>query len=363
MKEKKRKIEMLIDNEIDKIILNEQDYGAEYDSLGGIYDDYYGSMGYGYGHYGGGGKASGILNILPIGIVPRVGKTLLWGVANMSARVLRLLKTLFTFVAKAFVPQLKILNDYEEIRNDEIKTLEKIDKKYAKVLSENMQVLKNLDAWGIVFLLDPSLGLGWKLAETAPSLAINLLDALTAGKAQVLLKSYLEKNKYKTKGNYKNIFNLFSQAGFYSSSSDFDLYEQVQNQEQEKELIKNFFSSKEVNQAINSSGVAPKIRAFARNAILSRINKVLAAKTIEELMQTAPELSNQIKVTLDTLMQEAQNNKFNENEIAQAKAGLLGQIKEQEKKIAIENLTKAAQKNATINSMVSNIIKQIKTIK
>jgi hypothetical protein len=356
MKEKKTKIENLINEEINKLV-TEQDYGAEYDSLGGIYGDYYDSMGYGGG--GGGGKAGGILDVLPIGIVPRVAKTLVWGVENMTQRVFGLLKTMFAYVSKAFIPGLSAINDYKQIRENEIQGLEKIDKKYADVLSANLEVLKNLDAWGIVFLLDPTLGLGWRLAENTPTLAMTLLDALTAGKASELLESYMATNKIQTKNLDQSTTRFFSQIGF----TDFGLSEQVQDTKQSSDVIKQFFSSKEVNQAINSSGVVPKVRTFARKSIISRINKIQAAKTVEELMQTAPEVAKQTKTALGQLLQQAQQNKLNQNEIIQAKTGLLGQIKEQAKKIAIDNLTKTGQQDKKIGTIISGLIKQIKAMK
>lgn len=341
-------------------MLDEQDYGSESDTMGGIYNDYSSSPDMGAGTSA---PAGSILGVLPIGIAPRVAKTLAWGVENMSQRVGSLLRTLFAYVTKAFIPGLSAANDYKQIRNDEIAGLERIDKKYAETLSANLAVLKDLDAWGIVFLLDPSLGLGWRLAEKSPQLAMTILDSLTAGNASRLLKSFMATHKIKSQNKKDNINRFFAQIGF----TDFGLSEQAGNDSGSmdgvQEFLKQFLNSKEVTQAINSSGVAPKIKTYASRAILARATKAEKAKSIEELVKLMPEIAAPAQQALNSLLGQAQKNKLNPQEIEQAKLGLLNQIKGEAKKVAIKNLSNAAENNKNISNAVSGLIKQIQTIK
>jgi hypothetical protein len=276
-----------------KQIIKEEDYGSYPDSLSGIYSDYWNSDA--SMHAGDSGSAtaqqtvSSLAGILPIGIVPRVGKTLMWGVENMTNRVIGLLKTVFAYLKNAFIPGLSAVADYHKIREDEAQQLAQIDQKYAETLKANLAVLYDLDAWGVVFLLDPSLGLGWRLLEKAPSAAVAIANALTGGQASKIIKNTFEHSGYRLSdlGQDPSFRGLFSQLGM----TDLGLAEAENKTNKLIPLLKQALNSKELKNAISTSNVTKNIQNFAYNTILNRAKLILDKQTLEELSQI-PELRN-----------------------------------------------------------------------
>ena len=361
---KNKLLKQIIENVINEVLM-EDDYSMPLDTLSGINAQSIGSGDYGgYGDPGGataGQVASSLAGILPIGIVPRVGKTLMWGVENMTNRVIGLLKTLYTYFTKAFFPGFDAIADFKKISTIEAQQLANIDKKYAETLKENLAVLYDLDAWGVVFLLDPSLGLGWRLLEKAPKAAISVANALTGGRVEHLVKSAIESRGIRASdlGMDASFRGLFSQLG----ATDLGLAEAAQNNNNKLiPILKQVFNSKEFKQMVTNAGVAKKIQNFAANAILNRVKSILTKQTLEEL-GTIPELSNATKQTLQVINQQAQTQQLSQQEIDQMKKGALGQLKNNFKKITIKNLQTTAQKDPIIKSQIDNIIKQIQNIK
>lgn len=353
-------LEQIIAEAIKEVLL-EDDYGSASDTLSGIGAQAMGSGGYGDpGGKTAGQVASSLAGILPIGLVPRVGQTLMWGVENMTARVIGLLKTLYAYFTKAFFPGLDALSDYEKIREDEAKQLANIDKKYAETLKQNLAVLYDLDAWGVVFLLDPTLGLGWRLLENAPAAAVSVANALTGGHAEEFVKDALESRGVRASdlGQNASMKGLFAQLGM----KDMGLAEAVSDSSKLIPILKQAFNSKEFKQAVASAGVYKKVQEFATNSILNRAKLVLDKQSLEELA-TVPELSAPTQQALQAIAQQAQAQSLQPQEIEQMKKGALGQIKESFKKLTVKKLQASAQKDKNISGQVNNIIKQIQAMK
>ena len=373
--------------EIIKKTINEvlaEDDGGDYGSgsgdygtggMGSIYSD---PANGGLGGYSGNSTAaqslSSLSGILPIGIVPGVVKTLMWGVENMTSRVVRLLKTFYSYITKAFIPGFDAIDDYKKFRQDEVTQLAKTDQKYAETLKANLAVLHDLDAWGIMFLLDPSLGLGWRLLENAPAAAMAIANSLTGGRASDLVKREVERqggtrsvarqnNGEETprKSRYglerdpqiRNIFNQLGIAGGIDEAVEDSMKNAIP-------ILKSVFSSKEFKEAVKQAGVSKKIQAFAYNAIINRAKLVLDKQTLEELA-TVPELAAATSQVIQVLNQQAQAQGLAPQEIEQMKKGALGQLKEKFKKMTIDNLVK--NKNSNTSALIDSAIKQIQSMK
>ena len=362
--------------------------GAGMSGLGGIYTDpsNMGGMGGAGGSSTAGQALASLSGVLPIGIAPRVIKTLAWGVENMSSRVIRMLKTLYAYVTKAFIPGLDALTDYRDIRKEEQEQLAKTDAKYAETLTANLAVLKDLDAWGVVFLLDPSLGLGYRLVEHAPAAAMAIANSLTGGRVRELFASEMERrgrgrgvssNRRADPSDVKShrrvglerdpeMRDIFRQLGLSGRGGHGDLGSDLDESDsggdtdkEEAALLKDFFNSKEFKKAVADTGVSSKIQSFAFNSILNRAKLVLWKQTIEELAKI-PELAAATSQVVGTLNQQAQAQNLTPDEIAQSKKGALGQLKQIYKKKTIDSLTKG--KTPATSSLVDNLIKQIQSM-
>lgn len=367
LKREENLLRKIIEESITEILLEdfEGDYSTPSNTLSGIGYQNMNSYGdYGGGGYGGsGGSARDVLSsigsILPIGIVPRVAKTLMWGIEHMTMRVGRLLATVGVYLAKAFFPGFDAIADYKKIRQYEANQIANIDRKYAETLKENLAIFHNLDAWGIVFLLDPTLGLGWRLVENSPAAAISLANALTAGHASDLVRRGWEaasrdKEDHGTGrgGGRESFQDMLKSLGINEAtgnSGDVNKF---------KEVLKKVFNSKEFKQEMMSAGVYQKVKSFAQNSILLRAKSVLGAKTLEELAKI-PEISDSAQNAIKTIQAKGLENKLSEQEIQQMKDGLLFKLKQDFKALSIKNLQKDAASNPTVASSVSGIISQI----
>jgi hypothetical protein len=362
-----------LDEQTDKQSLKEDDsYGDSSDTMSGIYQQSYGSGMGGYWDSGtstAGQVASSLSGILPIGIVPRVASTLMWGVENMTTRVIGLLKTLYAYFTKAFIPGLDAVADFKKVRQEEAAMLSKIDGKYAETLNANLAVLKDLDAWGITFLLDPSLGLGWRLLEKAPGAAMSIANALTGGHASEIVKNAIRHSGVTggdlgMNGSFRGLFSQLGMTDLGLAEGTISLKEAQKKPDvaQLMKVIKGALNSKEMKEAIKNTGVSDKIKSFAANTILNRAKSILAKTTLEELAQV-PELAQPTATALQAINQKAQEQKLSPQEVEQMKKGALGQLKETFKKLAIKNLQASVQSDPLIAGQVGVLIKQIQAMK
>jgi hypothetical protein len=166
---------------LSEIILKEDeggggDYGGE-SSLGGIYGDYYNSMGpYGGGGLGGGNSAFADDPLYKAFIQPfsDIVKTGIWGLKTLSTKLKYLIMTHLEAIWGLLNPF--YISQYENRRKKEIQELGKLDNEYANVLKRNIHFLYNHDLWGISFVLNPSLMLGLKVVQNSPALVKELFS-------------------------------------------------------------------------------------------------------------------------------------------------------------------------------------------
>ena len=156
-------IETVLDEE-------EGDGGGDY----GIGGDY--GVGGGGGGYGGGQDALYQTFLKPF---VDVGKTAAYGVERLSANVQTVLKGILVGIPTLIIPFLEY--DYKTFREEEKENVEKIKKKYEKVLQSNIEAITTNDAFGLAFLLYPGLTLGAQLALKTPEAAMHILEVLLGG--------------------------------------------------------------------------------------------------------------------------------------------------------------------------------------
>lgn len=185
-------LETIIQNEVITTFLTEDDdgggdYGGD-SSLGGIYGDYYNSLGYmdhygyGGGHGGGGGHhnnsgdGNGVLDAFGLGAITDIFKTGMWAGKTLTSQATSAIKQVVLSLLDIAVPFYDI--KFDKLKEEELRELAQIKNQYAQVLERNEKFMRDHDMWGIAFVLDPQLMLGAKVIQNSPQLVRELTGLL-----------------------------------------------------------------------------------------------------------------------------------------------------------------------------------------
>lgn len=218
-----------------------------------------------------------------------VGTTAAYGIERLSAQVQTVAMGLILGIPTLFVPFLEY--DYESFREEEWERVEEIKKKYEKVFHANLEALQSNDAFGVAFLLAPTKVLAGQLAVKAPYAAIKVLDILTGAAAPPLARLGQALSEPASIGFHDP--GGHSRGGWSSGGGGGDyggdgLYE-AQNATPKAVTAKleAILRDKKIQNLIQKSPVAKRMRQDGANLIVNHIKKFMSAKDYNQMRQMA----------------------------------------------------------------------------
>lgn len=176
---------------------------------GGDGGDYSGAGGYDWSGYGGGGDAMGGSRTGPgslyhIFIDPLVdiGKTTAYGVESLTAKTWYMFRTLVRGVAAVLNPFQEA--EFNDIEDDEKRTLEAVNAHYKQVLDANMAVLQDNDFWGVFCMLYPEMFMAEKFVQKAPWWTADILRVIgLRGASQKIRNTLFGMRRFMKQTEYK----------------------------------------------------------------------------------------------------------------------------------------------------------------
>lgn len=275
-------LKTLIEEEVEHsllLLLSEDDdgggdYGGE-SSLGGIYGDYYNSLGY-MDHYGGGGHGghhgsgtgdgNGVLDAFGLGAITDIFKTGMWAGKTLTSQATSAIKQIVLSLLDIAVPFYEI--KFEELKEEELRELAQIKNQYAEVLERNEKFMRDHDMWGIAFVLDPQLMLGAKVIQNSPQLARELTGLL--GVPNLIPKAIQWKKKPK--------WHHFESTTTQNDGANV----LTEDQDQQPQWEKNKKATEPVS-LTNAPSVVQFRQSFLKK-VLEEVQRIKQAKSVEELV-------------------------------------------------------------------------------
>lgn len=279
-------LETIIQNEVITTFLTEDDDGGDYggnSSLGGIYGDYYNSLGYmdhygyGGGHGGGGGHnnsgdGNGVLDAFGLGAITDIFKTGMWAGKTLTSQATSAIKQVVLSLLDIAVPFYDI--KFDKLKEEELRELAQIKNQYAQVLERNEKFMRDHDMWGIAFVLDPQLMLGAKVIQNSPQLVRELTGLL--GVPNLIPKAIQWKQKPKWH-HFESKEDSRAQGGVSLTEQEDDS-DGVASPEKNKKAT-------EPSSLTHAPSVVQFRQSFLKK-VLEEVQRIKQATSVEELVPT-----------------------------------------------------------------------------
>lgn len=243
--------------------------------------------GYGMGMFSGGPS------LYKIFVEPFVDvfKTTQAAAEDVSTRARAAGKVAFEAIATSLIPGLS--SDYQKIFDKEHQQLLKIKEKYRDVFERTDKALSNEggDFKLLAFLLDPARYISFKIARSAPEVALSAYETL-AGESEHL-RNFFNKLKIvsRTNGGKQKV----TDAGVWSTNGPGYFEGLVREASEEQSPLSARLSDPKLLKAISDS---PKVQAMQRDAkavvnqavseLLSKVKALKSARTLDDLARQVP---------------------------------------------------------------------------
>lgn len=293
------------------------------------------------------------------------------GLEKTTAKVWGNTAKLAKQAATLLIPGIPI-DTFTKDADEKIKArLGEIDSKYQAVIQRNYDMMRTRDVWGIAFLLNPSSMFGFELASQAPVAALTALEALTGGNPTIskmrerasMLTKKVHLSDVGSGGGSRGGFG----EGSRNSVKAFREQQEPQpttdpatvNKSLGKQIVK-ALAHPTIQAAIKGSELTKQLRQIGIESILSTVQDAVAFSSYDEMKQKMSSNPNFAAIEADFMKNLPQD--ANEQQIAELKNALVGEMKTVIKQVYIKQLEKLLSQSPDMKKELSGLAKQIQAL-